>query len=80
MPLLSGDRMTGDANIGKAVRMPLASSHFCAMDLVHMALVLWTVIFDTVYAHQDYTDDKKAGIHGLAVRLGRKGTKLAFMG
>jgi 4-hydroxybenzoate polyprenyltransferase len=43
-----------------------------------MALVLWTVIFDTLYAHQDYTDDKKAGIHGLAVRLGQKGTKPTF--
>ena len=37
--------------------------------------ILWTVIFDTIYAHQDYEDDCRAGVRGLAVRLGRKGTK-----
>lgn len=31
---------------------------------------IWTVIFDTVYAHQDRQDDIKAGVRGLAVRLG----------
>lgn len=36
---------------------------------------LWTVIFDTVYAHQDIKDDIKAGVKSLAVRLGDK-TKL----
>ena len=79
MPLLNEIGIIGDANIDKVVRMPLASSHFYAMALVYLALVLWTVIFDTVYAHQDYTDDKKAGVHGLAVLLGRKGTKPAFL-
>ncbi|RHZ70903.1 hypothetical protein CDV55_106903 [Aspergillus turcosus] len=31
--------------------------------------ILWTVIFDTVYAHQDAKDDAKAGVRSLAVRL-----------
>ncbi|KAL2820800.1 UbiA prenyltransferase family-domain-containing protein [Aspergillus cavernicola] len=32
--------------------------------------LLWTVIFDTVYAHQDVKDDVKAGVRSLAVLLG----------
>ena len=40
--------------------------------------IIWTVIFDTIYAHQDYLDDLKASVKGLAVRLGRKGTKPAY--
>lgn len=36
---------------------------------------LWTIIFDTIYAHQDIKDDIKAGVKSLAVRLGDK-TKL----
>ncbi|KAH6675142.1 putative 4-hydroxybenzoate polyprenyl transferase [Halenospora varia] len=44
------------------------------------ASVLWTIIFDTVYAHQDIRDDVKAGVKSLAVRLGDQ-TKptLAFL-
>ncbi|KAF9893598.1 hypothetical protein FE257_010910 [Aspergillus nanangensis] len=34
------------------------------------ACLLWTVIFDTVYAHQDVDDDVKAGVRSLAVLLG----------
>lgn len=41
------------------------------------ASVLWTIIFDTVYAHQDITDDVKAGVKSLAVRLGDQ-TKLVL--
>ena len=32
--------------------------------------VLWTIIFDTIYAHQDIKDDKKVGVRSLAIRLG----------
>ncbi|KAF7594711.1 hypothetical protein BBP40_008604 [Aspergillus hancockii] len=31
------------------------------------ACTLWTMIYDTIYAHQDLVDDKKAGIKSLAV-------------
>lgn len=31
------------------------------------ASILWTVIYDTIYAHQDLKDDLKAGIKSLAV-------------
>lgn len=36
----------------------------------YLASVLWTIIFDTVYAHQDLQYDIKAGVKSLAVRLG----------
>ncbi|KAL3475146.1 UbiA prenyltransferase family [Aspergillus californicus] len=34
------------------------------------ASLLWTIIFDTVYAHQDRKDDLKAGVRSTAVLLG----------
>lgn len=39
------------------------------------ACVLWTAIYDTIYAHQDLPDDVKLGLRSLAVLLGEKGTK-----
>lgn len=46
----------------------------------YFASVLWTVIFDTVYAHQDLQYDIKAGVKSLAVRLGdNTKTVLGFM-
>jgi 4-hydroxybenzoate polyprenyltransferase len=57
--------------VAKVVESPLAQSAVC----LYVAGILWCVTFDTIYAHQDYNDDLKAGVMGLAVRLGRKGTK-----
>ena len=39
------------------------------------ANVLWTMIYDTVYAHQDVKDDVKAGVKSMAVRF-RHSTKI----
>lgn len=39
------------------------------------AALLWTVIYDTVYAHQDFDQDTAAGIKGFAILCGRRGTK-----
>ncbi|KAK2030008.1 4-hydroxybenzoate polyprenyl transferase [Colletotrichum zoysiae] len=61
------------ARVYKVLEEPLAQSAAC----LYVAGIIWTVIFDTIYAHQDYLDDLKAGVKGLAVRLGRKGTKPA---
>ena len=33
------------------------------------ANVLWTIIYDTIYAHQDIRDDVKAGVKSMAVRF-----------
>ena len=35
---------------------------------LYLVYVVWTVIHDTVYAHQDVRDDLKAGIRSMAVR------------
>lgn len=35
-----------------------------------LASILWTMIYDTIYAHQDLEDDLKAGIKSLAVLYG----------
>ncbi|KAL3441571.1 UbiA prenyltransferase family-domain-containing protein [Aspergillus insuetus] len=43
------------------------------------ANILWTVIYDTVYAHQDVEDDLKAGIKSIAV-LWRQQTKVLLWG
>ncbi|KAK0637484.1 UbiA prenyltransferase family, partial [Bombardia bombarda] len=39
------------------------------------ANVLWTIAYDTIYAHQDIADDEKAGVKGMALRF-RDSTKL----
>ncbi|KAK7963569.1 UbiA prenyltransferase [Apiospora saccharicola] len=59
--------------VANVVESSVAQSAAC----LYVAGILWCVIFDTIYAHQDYLDDLKAGVMGLAVRLGRKGTKPA---
>ncbi|KAL5338093.1 UbiA prenyltransferase family-domain-containing protein [Aspergillus crustosus] len=42
------------------------------------ASTLWTIIYDTVYAHQDLADDKKAGIKSLAVLYGTQTKQLLW--
>ncbi|KAH8716737.1 UbiA prenyltransferase family [Phaeosphaeriaceae sp. PMI808] len=57
--------------VATVIGSPLAQS----AAYLYVAGILWCVTFDTLYAHQDYVDDLKAGVMGLAVRLGRNGTK-----
>jgi 4-hydroxybenzoate polyprenyltransferase len=38
----------------------------------YCAGIMWTLIYDTVYALQDRTDDKKVGLKGLAVLWGKR--------
>lgn len=57
--------------LSRIVESPQAKSAAC----LYVAGIIWSVIFDTLYAHQDYLDDLKAGVSGMAVLLGRKGTK-----
>lgn len=35
-----------------------------------VANVIWTMIYDTIYAHQDIRDDVKAGVKSMAIRFG----------
>lgn len=41
------------------------------------ANVLWTMIYDTIYAHQDLKDDVKAGVNSMAVRFADNTKSLA---
>ncbi|GAM90423.1 hypothetical protein ANO11243_084660 [Dothideomycetidae sp. 11243] len=34
-----------------------------------LSMVVWTMIYDTIYAHQDLEDDIKAGVKSMAVRF-----------
>ncbi|TFK55826.1 4-hydroxybenzoate polyprenyl transferase, partial [Heliocybe sulcata] len=43
-----------------AVCLPLYAGGFC-----------WTLVYDTIYAHQDKTDDVNVGIHSTALLFGR---------
>lgn len=40
-----------------------------------VAIVLWTIAYDSIYAHQDVKDDVKAGVRSMAVRF-RDSTKM----
>lgn len=35
--------------------------------------VIWTIIYDTIYAYQDRKDDVKVGVKGMAIILGGEG-------
>ncbi|TRX88464.1 hypothetical protein FHL15_010654 [Xylaria flabelliformis] len=39
------------------------------------ANIMWTITYDTIYAHQDVADDAKAGVKGMALKF-RHSTKL----
>ncbi|KAL2042602.1 hypothetical protein N7G274_004361 [Stereocaulon virgatum] len=47
--------------LGERFRVPTLS--------LFVANILWTMIYDTVYAHQDIKDDVKAGVKSMAVRF-----------
>ena len=40
--------------------------------------ILWTLVYDTIYAHQDKTDDVHAGVKSTALLFGDEGTKPAL--
>ena len=48
---------------------PLSRQLFGPTMALFTANVLWTMIYDTIYAHQDIKDDVKAGVKSMAVRF-----------
>ena len=46
--------------------------------ILYLACVLWTIGYDTIYAYQDLTDDKKNSIKSTAVLFEDKGKYLVF--
>jgi 4-hydroxybenzoate polyprenyltransferase len=48
---------------------PLSEKNGVATICLVLANVCWTMIYDTIYAHQDLKDDLKAGVKSMAVRF-----------
>ena len=48
---------------------PFTSRSLVPTASLFTANVLWTIIYDTIYAHQDIRDDVKAGVKSMAVRF-----------
>lgn len=46
---------------------------------LYAANIIWTIIYDTIYAHQDIKDDAKAGVKSMAVTLGDRTKPLLFI-
>ena len=56
---------------------PTSSQRIIPTMSLFIANVLWTMIYDTVYAHQDIRDDIKAGVKSMAIRFSDSTKKLA---
>lgn len=54
---------------------PFGEEHAAPTLALFAANVFWTITYDTIYAHQDITDDEKAGVKSMALRF-RSSTKL----
>lgn len=55
---------------------PLGETHRAVVTgCLCAAEILWTMIYDTIYAHQEINDDIKAGVRSMAVRF-RDTTKM----
>ncbi|KAK3945720.1 UbiA prenyltransferase [Diplogelasinospora grovesii] len=49
--------------------LPVEQQYSTATLALFSANVLWTITYDTIYAHQDVDDDEKAGVKGMALRF-----------
>jgi 4-hydroxybenzoate polyprenyltransferase len=47
--------------------------------LLYIGGICWTLGYDTIYAHQDKTDDAKIGVKSTALRLGDKTKPFVFL-
>jgi 4-hydroxybenzoate polyprenyltransferase len=50
----------------------ISTSEILQMAILALAVVLWLIGFDIIYALQDYEFDKSAGLHSLVVAWGQK--------
>ena len=48
---------------------PLAKPTYISTVCLFFVNVLWTMIYETIYAYQDIKDDAKAGVKSLAVKF-----------
>ena len=56
---------------------PISSQRILPTMSLFVANILWTMIYDTIYAHQDIRDDIKAGVKSMAIRFSDSTKKLA---
>jgi 4-hydroxybenzoate polyprenyltransferase len=47
---------------------------------LYLGFAGWTVVYDTLYAHQDREDDERIGLGSTAVAYGREGTRIRLLG
>lgn len=57
---------------GPVPALPLLDGRICGLTLLHLLYVVWSIIHDTIYAFQDYKDDKRVGIKSMALSLSGK--------
>ena len=56
---------------------PLSNARVIPTTALFIANILWTIIYDTVYAHQDIRDDVKAGVKSMAICFENRTKQLA---
>ncbi len=56
---------------------PISNHRIVPTMSLFFASVLWTMIYDTVYAHQDIRDDIRAGVKSMAIRFAGSTKQLA---
>jgi 4-hydroxybenzoate polyprenyltransferase len=61
--------------VGALGMKPLTGTATAPTLAMFAANILWTITYDTIYAHQDVADDEKAGVKGMALRF-RNSTKM----
>ncbi len=44
--------------------------------IFYLSLAIWTVIYDTIYAHQDVNDDIRIGVKSTAIKFGKNTKKI----
>lgn len=44
--------------------------------LLYVSAIIWTIAYDTIYAYQDYEDDKKIGVRSTALLIGENPKKV----
>ncbi len=47
--------------------------------LLYFSAIIWTVIYDTIYAYQDLEDDLRIGIKSTAIKFGRNPQKILLL-
>lgn len=68
---LSMGVIMGSTAMGMNPFSPLENSRVRAsVSALCASNIAWTIIYDTIYAHQDIKDDSKAGVKSMAVKFG----------